>query len=168
MATSAAPTFFPVFRGVDSVRLVDGGVWANNPTMVSIVEATSVLNIPLKAIKVLNLGTTDEIAKRPPRLDYGGILTWARCKAALDTVMRGQSIAAFNQAGHLIGKEKVLRLSPHVASSDFALDRVRRTQDLIGKASHHSRDFLPQFQREFGQHVAPAYKPLLTKDQKIK
>ena len=31
LATSSAPTFFPCTREVDKVRLIDGGVWANNP-----------------------------------------------------------------------------------------------------------------------------------------
>lgn len=33
MATAAAPTYFPAYCGVDGIRLVDGGVWANNPTL---------------------------------------------------------------------------------------------------------------------------------------
>ena len=31
MATGAAPTYFPAFYGVEKIRLIDGGVWANNP-----------------------------------------------------------------------------------------------------------------------------------------
>ena len=31
MATSAAPTYFPAFTGVDHIRLVDGGVWGKQP-----------------------------------------------------------------------------------------------------------------------------------------
>jgi hypothetical protein len=101
-------------------------------------------------------------------LNSGGVLTWATCNAAIDVIMRGQSIAAFNQATHLLGKEKVIRISPPVASSDFALDRVRRTDDLIGKASHYSRIFVPQFQQEFGGHTARHYTPLLTEVRKAK
>lgn len=39
LATSAAPTFFPVYDGLDGNRLVDGGILANNPIMVAITEA---------------------------------------------------------------------------------------------------------------------------------
>ena len=49
LATSAAPTFFPTFRGIDSLRLIDCGVWANNPTMVAIVEAYGTLGVSLDA-----------------------------------------------------------------------------------------------------------------------
>ena len=42
MATSAAPLYFPAAR-VDGHRLIDGGVWANNPSVVAIAEAVSML-----------------------------------------------------------------------------------------------------------------------------
>lgn len=42
LATSAAPTFFPIAKisGVSNL-LVDGGIWANNPTFVGAIEAVS-------------------------------------------------------------------------------------------------------------------------------
>src|SRR5699024_11227447 len=46
MATSAAPLYFPA-AGVDGHRLIDGGVWANNPSVVAIAEAVSMLDVPL-------------------------------------------------------------------------------------------------------------------------
>ncbi len=48
MATTAAPTFFPAFRlPEDHVRLIDGGVWANNPAMAGVTEAVSLFCRPL-------------------------------------------------------------------------------------------------------------------------
>jgi len=64
MATSAAPTYFPCVRSVDSLRLVDGGVWANNPTLVAVIEAHATLGVPLEHIRVFSLGTSDELARR--------------------------------------------------------------------------------------------------------
>jgi patatin-like phospholipase/acyl hydrolase len=51
MATTAAPTYFEAAR-VDNQRLIDGGVWANNPSVVAIGEAVSVLGVPLEAIRI--------------------------------------------------------------------------------------------------------------------
>lgn len=74
MATSAAPTYFPVFKDMDHIRLIDGGIWANNPLMVGIAEAVKFLDIPLDSIHILSLGTTLEIKKRSNCLNYGGLL----------------------------------------------------------------------------------------------
>lgn len=160
LATSAAPTFFPCCRGIDSVRLVDGGVWANNPTMVGIVEAYGTIGVPLNSLWVLNIGTSDEVVHRHDRLNHGGILSWARRSAALQVIMKGQNMAADKQAGHLIGRDRVVRLSPKVAAKVLSLDGVERADDLIGKASHFSRDFMPTFSNKFQKHFAPTYEPI--------
>jgi len=156
MATSAAPTYLSAFTQVDHQRLVDGGVWANNPTMVAIAEAVSVLGISLSDIKVLNLGTTCPVKGRHRRLDHGGKLQWAT--EAVDVILRGQSIGAYNQARLLLGNEKVVRLDPVVPDGLFDLDKVS-TPELLAKAAHESRIFVPLFRSEFSDHTAPEFTP---------
>ena len=156
MATSAAPTYFPSFREVDHVRLVDGGIWANNPMMVGIIEAASILKIPLERISVFSLGTTDEIKGRSKKLDHGGLWQWKT--AAIDVVLRGQSIGAVTQAMHLLGKERVLRLDPKVPDKLFALDKLS-AKELLSKAAHESRHVAPQFKKMFMEHIAPIFIP---------
>lgn len=160
LATSAAPTFFPCAREVDSLRLIDGGVWANNPTLVGIVEAYGTLKIPLEAISVLSIGTSDSISLRPTRLNSGGIIAWALKNTAIDVIMKGQSIGINNQAKFLLGSEKVERLNPKVAAGEFSLDGAQKADDLIAKAAHHSRVFMPAFKAKFFVHCAPPYTPL--------
>jgi patatin-like phospholipase/acyl hydrolase len=157
MATSAAPTYFPAFREIDSIRLIDGGVWANNPAMVGIVEATSMLNIPLGAIKVLSIGTFEEVTNCHKRLNHGGLWQWRT--TAIDVALRGQSVGAIIQAQHLLGKDKVYRLNPKVPPGLFAMDKVS-TEGLLSKAGHHSRVFSPTFDQEFRAHVAPVFTPI--------
>jgi len=159
-ATSAAPTFFPCAREVDSMRLIDGGIWANNPTLVALVEAVGTLNVPLSAIHVLSLGTSDAIVHRKNRLNKGGIIAWARENAAVDVIMRGQSIGVQNQARFLLGKDRIERLDPKVAADEFSLDGIHKADDLIAKAAHHSRLFMPTFKARFANHVAPVFEPL--------
>ncbi|HMQ30201.1 MAG TPA: CBASS cGAMP-activated phospholipase [Chloroflexaceae bacterium] len=160
MATSAAPTFFPAVRTVDNTRLVDGGVWANNPAMVALVEAHRFLDVPLEQIAMLSIGTSDAVSQRKLQLDEGGILAWATGSAVVDVIMRGQSIGAANQATFLLGEERFERLNPAVAANEFSLDGVHKADDLIGKASHHSRIFAPTYQRKFAAHRAVEFTPL--------
>ena len=164
LSTGSAPTFFPCAREVDSVRLVDGGVWANNPTMVAIVEAYSTLNAPLESQWVLSIGTSDAVSHRRKRLNSGGILAWALGNAAIDVIMRGQSIAADKQAGHLLGRDRVERLNPKVAADEFSLDGVDKADDLIGKAAHHSRHFAPTFEQKFAPAPGRTLRALATND----
>lgn len=160
MATSAAPTFFPALTTVDSTRLVDGGVWANNPAMVALVEAYGVLDIPLEQIAILSIGTSDAVTHRKKSLDTGGLLSWASGNAVIDVILRGQSLGAANQAKFLLGEARFERLNPKVTADEFSLDGVHKADDLIGKASHHSRIFMPTFQKKFASHRAADFKPI--------
>ena len=157
LATSAAPTYFPAVRDVDHVRLVDGGVWANTPTMVAIVEAFGTLGVPLPALRVLSLGTTDEVHGRRRGLDSGGFWQWRT--AAIDVIMRGQSIAATNQARFLIGEKHLLRVNPPVPAGSLHLDGVTCADDLIGKAAHVSRREMPVIEQMLAGYTAPPFTP---------
>lgn len=157
MATSAAPTYFPSFQGIDHIRLVDGGVWANNPIMVGIAEAVSMLDVSLPAIRILSMGTTDEVKERSRKLDCGGLWRWRH--DGISVVLRGQSIGAFTQAQHLLGKEKVFRLDPKVPDGLFALDKISE-KELLSRAAHESRHLSPHFEQMFSGHLAPEFAPL--------
>lgn len=165
MATTAAPTFFRAHR-LAQMRLIDGGVWANNPTIVGVAEAVSMLGVSLDAIRVFSVGTTTDLKHHTRRLDTGGILPWATKGSILDVVLGGQSIGSDNLAHHLLGKDRVLRLNPYVPAHLFALDRAD-PKELIGKAAAHSRSVGPMFQLICGDHEAPAYTPLYKKGLKI-
>jgi patatin-like phospholipase/acyl hydrolase len=161
MATSAAPTYLPA-HSLSGTRLVDGGLWANNPSMVALVEAVGTCGIPLENLRVFSLGTTVEVRHRSRRLDRGGLLAWAG--AAVDVILRAQSISANNQVHHLIGPEQLLRLNPAVPADVFALDRAD-ANELIGMASHASRIVSPHLANCFLDHQAPEFIPFnLTKE----
>ncbi len=155
MATSAAPTYLPGFP-LAGTRLIDGGVWANNPAMVAVVEAVGTCGVPLGDVHVFSLGTTVEIRHRSRRLDRGGLLPWAR--AAVDVILRAQSISANNQVHHLLSSDRLLRLNPVVPAGIFALDKADAA-DLIGVASHASRAASPRFADCFLDHRAAPFVP---------
>jgi uncharacterized protein len=155
MATSAAPTYLPGFP-LSGARLVDGGLWANNPAMVALVEAVGTCHVPLESLRVFSLGTTTEVRHRSRRLDHGGMLPWAR--AAVDVILRAQSISANNQVHHLLSPERLLRLNPVVPADLFALDKAN-VSDLIGLAAHASRTASSRFADCFLDHRAAKFIP---------
>lgn len=58
LASAAAPTFFaPVQPAGEERSYVDGGVWANSPSLLAVLVAHSLLSIPLDDICLLSIGT---------------------------------------------------------------------------------------------------------------
>lgn len=162
MATSAAPTFFPAYCLPDEhVRLVDGGIWANSPSIVGVVEAVSMFGQPLEQIRLLSLGTTVAATFRRRALDRGGLIQWVRSPNVAQVFMAGQSHGAFTAVEHLLGRGRAFRLNPPAPEALAKLD-VADHRDLIAIAAHHSRDFCPTFAAEFTSHRRGPYTPLHT------
>lgn len=155
LATSAAPTFLPAHR-LREHRLVDGGVWANNPSMAGVVEAIETCGAPRTSVRLLNIGTTAEVKERPRRLDQAGLLRWA--PHITDVVLRGQSLASYNHSMLLLGKERTHRLNVAVPEGIHSLDGVQ-ADDLLAKAQRQSRHMGPEI-AQFFQHQPAPYTPI--------
>lgn len=79
LATTAAPTYFPVHKSDNGLPVVDGGTFANNPVGLAVVEAIGVLGWPREEIDVLSLGcTTEALDIRTGRNTRQGLAFWAR------------------------------------------------------------------------------------------
>jgi uncharacterized protein len=156
MATSAAPTYLPAHK-LRGLRLIDGGVWANNPITVALAEAIDTFGRQLEEIAVFSIGTTVETVDRHRRLDDGGLLAWGH--EAIDVVLRGQNIGASNAAKLILGRENVLRVNRPVAAGVLRLDGVD-PDALRGRAEYVSRHISPAFRERFADHKARPLAPV--------
>jgi patatin-like phospholipase/acyl hydrolase len=154
LATSAAPT---IYRPLESggYRLIDGGVWANNPVMLAVIEAMIAYDVPRERIKVLSLGCGDEPYHVTRRMTWGGLWHWRKIIGA---AMRAQSLAATNQTRLLLGPANVVRIDPTLVGQPIELDDYRRAMDeLLPAASaavaaqrgRVAEMFLAQFAQQF-------------------
>lgn len=155
LATSAAPTFFPA-AVVDSARLIDGGVFANNPSVLAIAEARSMLGVPLEAIRVMNIGTMGPFTDHADRLDTAGIGRWGT--AAVPLILAASSASTTGLARHLIGFDNYVQMDATVPPGLFALDRIDPAK-VAGYAATVSRNLSPEFTAKFAHHAAPPYAP---------
>ncbi|KAB2335851.1 CBASS cGAMP-activated phospholipase [Bacillus mesophilum] len=57
LSSCSAPVYFPPNEMQNKLLAIDGGLWANNPTLVTITEALSFFHQKLEDIHVLSIGT---------------------------------------------------------------------------------------------------------------
>ena len=159
LATAAAPTFLPAHQHQGS-RFIDGGVWANNPTLVGVAECFDRLGGERGRIRVLNVGSTNEIRERSAALNNGGLLAWR--SDGLNVILRGQSLAATNHAQLILGRCNVERVDVSTPEGLHKLDEVTPT-DLIGRARAESRTRSPALAKFFTHKPSP-YTPIYSKE----
>ena len=127
-ATSAAPTYLePVLQ--DGYILLDGGIWANNPTMMGLVEALTCFKVERENIVVLSLGCGQDGFRINPKQAAGaGQLQW---REIIYVAMHYQSLNAVNQAGLLLGRDKVTRLDRAENAEPIDLDDWVKARELL-------------------------------------
>ena len=128
-ATSAAPTYFEPLKleakgAVDYWALVDGGVYANNPTLCGLVEAKTVFGSD--DVLVVSLGT-GELTRRLPyeEAKKWGLVGWAR--PILDVVFDGVSDTVDFQAKQLCGEGRYYRFQATLDIGNDDMDDASAT-----------------------------------------
>lgn len=148
LATAAAPTYLPGHQLESGVSLLDGGIWANNPMGLAVVEAISTLEWPREELLVLSIGCSEEAIPIPENSGYLGLAL----KMA-DVFMLGQSRGAHGTAklltGHSDHDPRVFRYQPITAKGEFCLDRTDRIEALKGVGANMAREAIPQIQNFF-------------------
>jgi hypothetical protein len=156
MATAAAPTYFKRHVTADQIGLLDGGVWANNPIALAVVEAISLLGWPGSSLRVLSLGCVNEVYTIGASPGWG---TLARDLARL--FMDGQSRGALGMAklltGHEYERDAIFRCCPDVAKDFFRLDDTAKLAELRGMGAAAARKERPRLEPVFLQHPAERF-----------
>jgi predicted patatin/cPLA2 family phospholipase len=136
-STSAAPTFFQPVNILESY-FVDGGLWANNPSLVGIIEAMK-SGFKLEEISILSLGTgatafqVDQNKAKKMNLKNWGF------NGLIELSFQSQSQAVENQIAGLLKDNRYFR-AQHQFQSNISLDGVSRLGDLEAAAHNLYRE----------------------------
>ena len=146
LASCAAPTYFEP-RQVGEYLLADGGLWANNPTIIAVTEAISKFRQPFGNIRVLSVGTGRTANFYTQSRAWGLLTGWGGQKLVM-YVLGLQSQASTNMAKLLLGGRHV-RLDPEIKS--WKLDDIKILKSLKALAdrdfTHYSKAILANLER---------------------
>jgi len=138
MATSAAPTFFPMAK-IGASYFVDGGVVANAPDLCATHEATHFLGIEISDIRVLSIGTITTGFSLPTSLGGNfGASSWMKNQRLISMIFSSQQQLVDVMVRHRLG-DRYLRMDDKPGqeqSSDLGLDIAskNRRETLLGMA----------------------------------
>jgi hypothetical protein len=98
---------------------IDGGVWANNPVMVAVVDALSAYDLAFDQIEIFSIGTGNApFELRKPDV-FRGLIAW---RAAIKAAMFLTTDNATAQVKLLLGPDRCLRIEPSGDAACIEMD----------------------------------------------
>ena len=161
LATSAAPTYFPAHTIPGRGTFIDGGLWANCPTMVGLVEALDFLANQPEQVRMLSISTTSFPFLLDDPAKLRGVKDWL--PKLVDTFMFGQAQSAVNMASCLLRRGVFHRIDYQVPPNTFQMDNAFCIERLIsmGRQIAELDENMKVVKREFlNGHPIERFRPL--------
>lgn len=162
LATSAAPTYFPLHQ-IGEEMFADGGMVANSPDLLAIHEAETFLSAKREQIRVLSVGTTTAkfsfSTSVPRRL---GSLGWLKNERLPNVMIGSQQAITHDMMGHMFGNNyvRIDREQSPSQKAELALDcaSAAAKRDLQAAAAASVAEFSSNaYLRTMLTHQAPAF-----------
>jgi uncharacterized protein len=133
LSSTAAPTYFMPFKpNTHKGHYVDGGVWANNPSVLAMLYAHKYLNIPYENIRMLSIGTGD-FRTGYPKEHFEEMRTWGlqTTPTLLDLFFSTQSSFADLHCKEVLGNN-FIKISTNLTKK-IELDDTKNSLELLPK-----------------------------------
>ena len=166
LATAAAPTYFPQHITQHAVGLMDGGIWANNPIALAVVEAITLLGWPRTSLNVLSLGCLEETYTVRKWVGIGTLGT-KLVKLFMDGQSHGSMGIAKLLTGHEHERTAIYRINHVVPYNTYKMDDSRVIQDLTGLGHSFARDRQPILDPVFFTGPVEAFEPIYAPESAI-
>ena len=127
LASCAAPTYFaPVKPAGQERTYLDGGLWANSPSLLAVLTANRQLSIPFSSMRVLSLGTgTWPAGKTAEHLANMRPFSPESVRIVLELLFAAQVSSADWLAKEMVGPDAILSIAPAL-KDELLLDDVPR------------------------------------------
>lgn len=145
LSSCSAPLYFNPNK-MESYLLADGGLWANNPSLVALTEGIgkikttdNIERITLDNTNLLSIGTGIGHKYYDPKDstsdNWGFIRKWSTSKL-IDTILNLQSINVHNTVNFMLPEDNYLRIN-FESDLNLSLDSVDIISSLEAKAERH-------------------------------
>ena len=161
LATTAAPTYLPPYR-MDSGTYIDGGIGANNPSLLALMEAVSArCGWSRDDIYLLSLGCTESISNVTTGRERMGALDAMKL---ISLFMSAESQYSDNIVKILLPPEHYLRINPVDRSNQGSLDGSgsEALQYLSAMGKSEGQQYLEKIRRMFLDCYAEPFQPCRT------
>lgn len=167
LGTTAAPTYFPHATIGAGSALCDGGLWANNPSVVAYAEALKIRECcqrpgidPLfnvDEIMMLSVGTGKTVYSLAPPRRGAGLGWWA--PRLINVTLLSQAQGMETLAQYLMGPTRHHRVNYVLPDPTWRLDNLEHLERLANNGYLAGHDNLSALRPIFFDEPAPRYTP---------
>ena len=165
LATTAAPTYFPHATMPGGGAVVDGGLWANNPSLVAYTEVMKIRECAQRdcdprfdasEIEILSIGTgKPRYSLRPPS-DEAGVGWWGPRVFDISSISQSQGVSF--QLQYLLG-DRYTRIDFELPDKSWTLDSIEHIPSLVHQGGVAAHEQLATLVDRFFGTESPDYKP---------
>lgn len=140
MSSAAAPYYFDAYKICGNINhsYLDGGLWANDPTLLAILYTIYILKIPIGRIRVLSIGTACmPQSENAQKLNSLRAYSIDKIKKVINTIFNSSENFSCDYSNALLPDSSFLHFSPTDESIlEISIDDVKKAKETLPSLAH--------------------------------